>query len=302
MATTETVTETRLPQWLVDAYTKAITMAGESVGQGYKKYTAGPRIAAFTPQELQAYKMVSENVGNYKPYVNAAGNYIAGGTKSFTDPSVVARYMNPYTENVVSGIGSAAGRNLYENLLPQVNRTFVGGGTFGGSRSAEFTARAVRDANALALAEQNKALREGYTSGMGQFNTESDRYLSAADKAAALGASVQGMAGKDAAALESAGRQQQAKDQAALDLLRSDWEAQRDYDYNEALKYRNLVGSPSASGAGTETKTAPGPNNTASTIGTIAGAVGTIADIFKDGGKVKKRVPKMGIGWLKDVK
>jgi hypothetical protein len=305
MADTKTVTETSLPQWLVDAYTKALTKAGESVGQGYKKYTAGPRIAAFTPQQLQAYEMVSKNVGNYKPYVNAAGNYISSGTESFTDPGVVAQYMNPYTENVVSGIGSAAGRNLYENLLPQVNRTFVGGGTFGGSRSAEFTARAVRDANALALAEQNKALREGYEKGMGQFNTEADRYLSAADKAAALGASIQGMAGKDAAALEAAGRQRQLQEQAALSLLRSDFEDQRDYDYNEAKKYIDLVGQPSASGAGTKTQTAPGPNTTAQTIGALAGAAGTIADIFtgkKDGGPIKKRVPKMGIGWLKDVK
>lgn len=305
MATTETITQTKLPQWLIDAYTKAITMAGESVGGGYQKYTAGPRIAAFSPQQLEAYNMVSKNVGNYKPYVSEAGDYISSGTESFSDPGVVSKYMNPYTENVVAGIGSAAGRNLYENLLPQVNRTFVGGGTFGGGRSAEFTARAVRDANAAALSEQNKALREGYEKSMGQFNTEADRYLTAADRAAALGASIQGMAGKDAAALEAAGRQRQLQEQAALDLLRSDFEAQRDYDYNEARKYIDLVGRPSASGSGTETKTAPGPNTTAQTIGAIAGGVGTIADIFtgkKDGGPIKKSVPKMGIGWLKDVR
>jgi hypothetical protein len=302
MATTETITETRLPQWLVDAYTKYLTKAGEAVGGGYKKYEAGPRIAGYAPERLEAYNMVSENVGNYKPYVNAAGNYIAGGTKSFTDPGIASQYMNPYTDNVVAGIGSAAGRNLYENLLPNVNRTFVGGGTFGGSRSAEFTARAVRDANAAALSEQNKALREGYTTGMGQFNTESDRYLTAADKAAGLGTSIQGMAGKDAAALESVGRSKEAEEQRSIDLEISDWENQRDYDYNEARRLQGLIGTPSASGSGTETKTAPGPNTTAQTIGTIAGAAGTIADIFKDGGKVKKRVPKMGIGWLKDVK
>jgi hypothetical protein len=325
MATTETVTETRLPQWLVDAYTKALTMAGESVGGGYKPYTAGPRIAAFSPQQLQAYDMVSKNVGNYRPYVDAAGNYISGGTKSFTDPGVVAQYMNPYTENVVAGIGSAAGRNLYENLLPQVNRTFVGGGTFGGSRSAEFTARAVRDANAAALSAQNEALQKGYESGMGQFNIEANRYLTAADKAAGLGESIQSMAGKDAAALEAAGRQRQLQEQEALDLLRSDFEAQRDYDYNEAKKYVDLVGRPSASGSGTETTTAPGPNKTAQTLGTIAGAAGTIANIFggkKDGGpigragigRMKKagpvtadgkrnlKHPMHGLGWLKDVK
>lgn len=305
MAIEETITQTRLPQWLVDAYTKGITMAGNAVGGGYQKYTAGPRIAEFSPQEMQAYGMVSQNVGNYKPYTTAAGNYIAGGTQSFANPGVAGQYMNPYTQNVVAGIGSAAGRNLYENLLPNVNRTFVGGGTFGGSRSAEFTARAVRDANAAALSEQNKALNAAYENAQGQFNTEAGRYLTAAQQAQSLGQGVQSMAGVDAAALEAAGRQQQAKQQQSLDLLRSDWEAQRDYGYNEAAKYIDLVGQPSASGSGTQTKTTPGPSTTAQTIGTLAGAAGTIANIFggkKDGGPIKKSVPKMGIGWLKDVR
>ena len=324
MATTETVTETRLPQWLVDAYTNYLTKAGTATGQGYKKYEAGPRIADYAPERLEAYNMVSENVGNYKPYVNAAGNYINSATKSFTDPGVVSQYMNPYTENVVAGIGSAAGRNLYENLLPQVNRTFVGGGTFGGSRSAEFTARAVRDANAAALSAQNEALQKGYESGMGQFNTEAGRYLTAAEKAAGLGRDVQNLAGTDASALEAVGRAKEAEVQKSLDLMKSDWENSRDYDYNEAVKLRNLVGTPTASGAGgVETKTAPGPNTTAQTVGAVAGAVGTIADIFKkDGGRIGRagiggmkksspvtadgkrnlKHPMHGLGWLKDVK
>jgi hypothetical protein len=320
MAVTETVTSTKLPAWLEQAYTDYLTKAGTATGQGYKKYEAGPRFAGYSPERLKSYNMVSENVGNYKPYVNAAGNYITGATKSFTDPGVAQQFMNPYTNSVVAGIGSAAGRNLYENLLPQVNRTFVGGGTFGGSRSAEFTARAVRDANAAALSAQNEALQKGYESGMGQFNTEAGRYLTAADKALALGQGVQGMAGTDAAALETVGRAKEAKDQESLDYLRQNWEAQRDYDYNEAVKLKNLIGVPSASGSGTETKTAPGPNTTAQTIGAVAGAVGTLADIaFKDGGRagiggMKKsspvtadgkrnlKHPMHGLGWLKDVK
>lgn len=326
MATTETITETKLPQWLVDAYTDYLTKARSSVGGGYQPYTAGPRIAEFEPERLRGYEIASESVGSYKPYTEAAGDYISGATKSFTDPGVAAQYMNPYTQDVVAGIGSAAGRNLYENLLPQVNRTFVGGGTFGGSRSAEFTARAVRDANAAALAEQGKALREGYTTGMEQFNTESGRYLTAADKALALGQGVQSMAGTDAAALEAIGRAKEAKAQESLDLLRSDWEAQRDYDYNEALRLKNLIGTPTASGSGTETTKAPGPNTTAQTIGAVSGAIGTLGDIFgigkKDGGPVSRagiggmkkagpvtadgkrniKHPMHGLGWLKDIK
>jgi hypothetical protein len=310
MAITETVTETRLPQWLVDAYTKSIQRGNAATTQGYQPYTAGPRIAEFAPQEQQAYQMTSQNVGNYQPYTQAAGNLIGASTQSFTNPGVAASYMNPYTQNVVSGIGAAAGRNLYENLLPAVNRTFIGGGTFGGSRSAEFTARTIRDANAAALSAQNEALQKGYASGMDQFNTEADRYLTAAERAQGLGQSVQSMAGTDTAALEAAGSAQRGLQQRSLDLLQEDFANQRDYDYNQALRFQNFVGTPSAQGSGTVYKQEPGVNKTASTIGAVATGIGALSNLFgavkkKDGGPIdadgKRNIkhPMHGLGWLK---
>jgi hypothetical protein len=218
--------------------------------------------------------------------------------------------MNPYTQNVVSGIGAAAGRNLYENLLPAVNRTFIGGGTFGGSRSAEFTGRAVRDANAAALSAQNEAMQKGYESGMGQFNTEAGRYLTAAERAQSLGRDVQSMAGTDTAALEAAGQSQRGMEQRSLDLLQQDFTNQRDYDYNQAMRFQNFVGTPSAQGSGSVYKQEPGVSNTASTIGAVAAGIGTLANLFggvkkKDGGPInadgKRNIkhPMHGLGWLK---
>lgn len=307
MAVTQTVTETKLPQWLVDAYTKSIERGYEATSAPYQPYTGGPRLAAISPQEQQAYQMTSANVGNFRPYTQAAGQYIAGGTQSFTDPGVASRFMNPYTQNVVAGIGAAAGRNLYENLLPQVNRTFIGGGTFGGSRSAEFTARAVRDANAAALSAQNEALQKGYESGMDQFNVEAGRYLTAAERAAGLGGDIQRLAGTETAALEAAGRAQRGFEQESLDLARSDFEAQRDYGYTQARRFADIVGTPSASGAGTRVEQAPGVNRTAQTIGAIATGIGALGNVFgkKDGGPInadgKRNIkhPMHGLGWLK---
>jgi len=309
MSITETITQTKLPQWLVDSYTKSIQRGAAATSAPYQKYTAGPRIAEFAPQEQQAYQMTSQNIGNYKPYTQAAGNYIAGGTQSFTNPGVAQQYMNPYTQNVVSGIGAAAGRNLYENLLPAVNRTFVGGGTFGGSRSGEFTARAVRDANAAALSAQNEALQKGYESGMGQFNTEAGRYLTAAEQAQSLGSDVQRLAGTDTAALEAAGSAQRGMQQQSLDLLQQDFTNQRDYDYNQAMRFQNFVGTPSAQGSGSVYRQEPGVSNTASTIGAVSAGIGTLANIFggrkKEGGPInadgKRNIkhPMHGLGWLK---
>lgn len=307
MAVTQTVTETKLPQWLVDAYTKSIERGYEATTAPYQPYTGGPRLAAISPQEQQAYQMTSQNVGNFRPYTQAAGQYIAGGTQSFTDPGVASRFMNPYTQSVVAGIGSAAGRNLYENLLPQVNRTFVGGGTFGGSRSAEFTARAVRDANAAALSAQNEALQKGYESGMGQFNTEAGRYLTAAEQASGLGSDIQRLAGTETAALEAAGRAQRGFEQESLDLAKSDFDAQRDFDYTQARRFAEFTGTPSASGSGTVYKQEPGVNKTAQTFGAIATGIGALGNVFgkKDGGPInadgKRNIkhPMHGLGWLK---
>ena len=309
MSITETITQTKLPQWLVDSYTKSIQRGAAATSAPYKPYTAGPRIAEFAPQEQQAYQMTSQNVGNYQPYTQAAGNYIGGATQSFTDPGVASQFMNPYTQNVVSGIGAAAGRNLYENLLPAVNRTFIGGGTFGGSRSGEFTARAVRDANAAALSAQNEALQKGYESGMGQFNTEAGRYLTAAEQAQSLGSDVQRLAGTDTAALEAAGSAQRGMQQQSLDLLQQDFTNQRDYDYNQALRFQNFVGTPSAQGSGSVYRQEPGVSNTASTIGAVSAGIGTLANIFggrkKEGGPInadgKRNIkhPMHGLGWLK---
>ena len=116
--------------------------------------------------------------------LSAADPYLKGGTDSFTNNA--EKYMNPYNEAVTNRIGEMAGRNLRENILPGVNRTFIGGGTFGGKRSAEFNARAVRDATEAATAEQNKALQAGYGQAADIYGAEAERKLKAAQQAGTL--------------------------------------------------------------------------------------------------------------------
>jgi hypothetical protein len=101
-------------------------------------------------------------------------------------PENVNAYMNPFIENVVRGISDLSQRNLSENLLPSVNRTFVGGGTFGGRRSEEFTGRALRDANEAALREQAGLLRQGYVDAANIFGADAARAMQGATLAGQL--------------------------------------------------------------------------------------------------------------------
>jgi hypothetical protein len=117
------------------------------------------------------------------------------------------------------------------------------------------------------------------------------------------------MAGTDTAALEAAGSAQRGMEQRSLDLLREDFEAQRDYGYNQARRFAEFTGTPSASGSGTRYETAPGVNRTAQTIGAVATGIGALGNLFgarkKDGGPInadgKRNIkhPMHGLGWLK---
>lgn len=312
MALNTTQVEQVLPEWYTQYAKDVLSKATAATSQPYSAYGA-PRVAGFAPEQEQAFSGFKSSMGGYQPYLQSAYQGLQRGTGSFTAPGVAQQYMNPYTQNVVAGIGSAAGRNLYENLLPQVNRTFVGGGTFGGSRSGEFTARAVRDANAAALSEQNKAMREGYESGMGQFNTEANRFVTASPYMASLGSQFQTQRNLDLAGLEQIGLQRQQLGQRSADLSYQDFLNQRDYPYEQVQRLASIGGQPSAQGTGSTSTTAPGPSKVGQIGGLLASGIGIIGATggfgkggylgFKDGGKIntkKAKKAKSGLGWLKD--
>lgn len=297
MAQNTTVTATQLPDWYTQYAKNLLSKAYGATGQPYQGYDA-PRIAGFAPEQEQAFRQVGENVGNWKPALDAASTSAKAGVRNWTDPGVAASYMNPYEDEVVNDVGTLAARNLSENLLPQVNRTFVGGGTFGGSRSADFTARAVRDANESALREQNRLRQEGYGQGANIFGADASRALQGATTQAGIGSTQSALAGRDAAALEAVGAQRQQLAQRSADTAYSDFERQRDYDIQMAQTLGGIGGVPSAGGSGTRTETAPGPNTTAQTIGAIGAGIGTLGKIFdfKRGGRVRRSRAYRGIG------
>lgn len=344
MATATSTTTNVLPAWYTQYATDLLGRAYQATGEPYQAYGA-PRIAGFQPEQEQAFDITRGGIGSYKPYVTAATEATGAGTtgsglsaaspffaragESFADNA--GRYMNPYTKLVVDQIGQAARTNLTENLLPVVNRTFVGGGTFGGSRSADFTARAVRDANSAALAKQAEALQQGYAQAGDIFGKEAARFgdigtsvgkiaesdysrmLAGGQQFANLGAQQQEMSAADAAALAGVGAQRQGLAQRSADLAYQDFLEQRGYPL-QMTKELSGIGSTLKTGTGTTSETTPGPSTLGQIIGGLGGIAGILggAGIFKDGGEVEGPVtangkrnikhPMHGLGWLKDVK
>lgn len=317
MAVQQTTTQTILPEWYTQYAQNVLSKAYAATSEPYQKYVTKDasgkevpiaRIAGFQPEQEQAFSEYKSTRGEYQPFLGASTAALGAGTQSFTTPGVAQRYMNPYLQNVVSGIGAMAGRNLQENILPAINRTFIGGGTFGGSRSAEFTQRAIRDAQAAALEKQVGALSEGYKAATDLYGSEANRMLEAAPRFAELGVQAQQQRAKELSGLEEIGAQKQALAQQSADLAREDFERQRDFPLYQAQQLANIGGTPSAQGAGTVMRTEPGQSGFSQAVGTAAtiagvlgktgafGKTGWLSRLFKDGGRVEAR----GLGWLKD--
>lgn len=324
MATQTTQTQTVLPEWYTQYAKDVLGRASAATAEPYMAYGA-PRIAGFQPEQEQAFGAYKETMGAYQPYLTASTAALGAGTGSFTAPGVAQRYMNPYIQNVISGIGSMAGRNLQENILPALNRTFVGGGTFGGKRSFDFTQRAIRDAQAAALEKQVAALSEGYGKAADLYGAEATRALEAAPRFASLGEQEQTQRLKELAGLEAIGAKRQDLAQTSANLAYEDFQRQRDFPLYQAQQLAGIGGVPSASGVGgTVTRTEPGTSGLSSalsTAGSIVGALGStgafgktgwLKGLFKaEGGKVESPVkdgkrnlkhPMHGLGWLKDVR
>lgn len=159
-----------------------------------------------TAQPYLSRGISREALGLASPYLDRAGSGSALATASpflaasgRTFPQAVDEYMSPYTSRVADVIAERSGRNLTENILPGVNRTFIGGGTFGGKRSQEFTRRAIRDANESALAEQAGVMERGYGQAADIFGADQSRL-------AGIGQSIGSLSGEDLRRMLDTGR------------------------------------------------------------------------------------------------
>ena len=156
-----------------------LTRAGESSITAARPYfdaaARGSAMQAASPLLRRAEEASS---------TEAAQPFLQTASRMF--PQFAQEYMNPYIQQVVDRAGTLAARNMQENILPGLNRTFVGGGAFGGSRSAEFMARAARDANSSALAQQGQLLFQGYGQAADIFGQDMARQLQAGQLAGTL--------------------------------------------------------------------------------------------------------------------
>jgi hypothetical protein len=214
-------TTSDVPKWLQDYTVDLFSQQRAVAARPYEQYQL-PRIAAESDDTRRSQDLIQRNVGVYQPvFQNAiAGTQKLAGAKSVDN---ISAYMNPYIQNVTDQIAKLGARNLSENLLPQVSDQFVRAGQFGSSGMGTFGNRALRDTQEAILANQSQALNTGYGQAMNASAADMTRQQGALAQAGDLAKSRQGLTTADAAALETIGAQQEARQQKGLDVAYQDF-------------------------------------------------------------------------------
>lgn len=273
---TTSATQQNLPAWYTDLLQSMAGRGMDIAGRGYTPYE-GSRVAGLSPLQQSAINLTQTGAGSEAPWLTQAQGAIQGalsrlstpGATPQTWPSASAAYMSPYTSAVVDDIARRGNRNFTENLLPQVQGSFVANGQFGSSRFADAATRAARDVQDNISGAQANALESGYRTSADIFGADANRQMTGAFQGAqlgltggqqlgALGQMSQQLRLNDANAMAGLGGLQQQTQQAGLNAAHQDWQTQQGWDMNQLNQLRSLISGMQLPGGATSITSAPG--------------------------------------------
>lgn len=269
-------TDQFFPAWYTDHVKGILSKANAVTAAPYPAYP-GPRIADLTADEKSGLAGIRSNVGSATPAINSGINMVSQAGAPGLNQSVFNTYTSPHLTGVVNRIAELGGRNLSENLLPAVNDTFIGAGQFGSGRHADFTGRAVRDANESILGQQAQALQAGFETSLDAYNAAQNRSLLAGDKLGALGQMKQAAGLTDATALLSGGALQRELAQRGMDVGYEEFQRQAEYPKTQLGFLSALLRGtqvPTSTNQITTQQQTGGVNPLANLLGLAAGAAG----------------------------
>jgi len=240
-----------------------------------------PRVAQFTPDQQQAFesaRTLAEQAGGLSGLTPGLANEAISATRKMatTLPETdIQAYMSPYTQGVIDPMIRAIEERAAKERLAlgqQSART----GSFGGSRQAiaesELSRGTQRNIAETTAAERAKA----YNQALEQFRKDQAMIPALySGMQSQLGTGLQqtqGALGSMVNPLLATGGLQQAREQANLDVLRQQYEEERDFPLRGISALRSTLGLPSVTlGIGQQqTESAPGRDIFSALTGAIS--------------------------------
>jgi hypothetical protein len=264
-----------------------------------------PRLAEFNQDQLAAHELGREGIGVYEDNLNISNEALGQGLGTFddaavtdlqsqvaagTDYSIDEQYLNPYTQEVIDTTLADLDKEQSKALI-EVGDQAADVGAFGGSRQGvleaetygEFDANktaAVAELNAANFdqaqeAQESHANRElqGAELNTNILNTAAESQYQGSELSGLIGGLEQTYNINDVSTLGAIGDQQQQQEQMGLDIMREDYEYDRDRPFELAGFYNDMInGVPSTQSSITE-NTSDDPSALAQGLG----ALGTLA-------------------------
>ena len=230
----------------------------------------GQEVADFTNLQNEAFTRTQQGLGKFQPYLNEATQNLLSSTAAYDPSTAYKQYMNPYQNEVISGI-----EQQFDKMENQANLSAAQAGAFGGARQGIQTAELGRQrADAVGQA-QAQNYQQAQQQAQAQFSNQMQRQQTAAQGLAGLGAQQQALQQGDVASAMSAGSVQQQRLQQVSDAQYRQ-NLQQLYEPYQRLGFVSDIyqGMPS-SGMSTTMGTSPMTNPLAQAVGTgITGLAG----------------------------
>lgn len=257
------ITGTEIPEWVSAGGQTLFQQAASLAKSPYPAYQA-PRIASYdgsklTPAEQEAARILQDDAGAYKPYIDEAGaralklgqGYNAMSTEQLMGSPLTMEQAKPFMDIYQQAVDPAVAEIQRQMEQKQISdrAKAVGSGAFGGSRQylgemmgASEAARQSGDLRKRAgveglgfAAQQVEADRQARFAAeqaqRGAFETQESARTGAVSQIASFAPAIQGLQQQAASGMISSGEAQRSLDQMALDLAYADFVEQREYPF-----------------------------------------------------------------------
>ena len=273
-----------LQPFIKDIFGKAQATQDLREKEGYTPFT-GPRLAAFTDDQEDAFKGIRGLVGASDPYFDRSRELVESSAVGPTSESIGA-LMNPYIQNVIDVEKREASRQADISGQNLAGKAAAAGG-FGGSREAILAAELGRNTQQQLGDIQTRGTAAAFEDAQRRFAEQKGRESGAATNFMNLGTTAPAAARSELSALESIGATQQGRSQQGLDIAQQEFEIERTFpertlqDYSSIL--RGFTQPLPASTFRQSSTQAPGASFGQTASG-IAGLGLTAANLFKPQG------------------
>lgn len=264
-------------KWVREEGRRLYDLGGEAASRDFPSY-GGQRLAGFQPAQQASFDTVAANQGSWSPAFNIADIAGAtGATSFFSDPNVVAAYMNPYQDQVLGALRREAGIASNDARA----RVAAGAGSYGDSADL-----AVGQVNKNYQDAAGQLLYSGYDLAGQRFQSDMDRALRGSEVLSNLGRTRSYLGYTDADALFNMGQVQQGQRQAELNIPMQEFYGEWAYPMEQVNWLNSLLRSTpytqkgSSSGTSTVIQESQGGSPIAQSLMALAGIAGAAGTAF----------------------